>query len=142
MSYNKGVNEILNDDENSYTKQLLRALDKNIKSASTEITAICAVSGTVDVVELSRKFEYLAVNVLMASLAYIHELDRNKHRTIVELENAITDRGWEVGTYFSYFMEEYMDGRESGDLEDYPSEETISTAMSELLDFYADKVKI
>lgn len=123
------------------TDKILDITSKNVKLVDPQLIALCN-SPAYDPVGTSKKFEYIAVNVLMAVLAANHVFDRTKHKTVYDMNNAIEAQGWYVGQFFDYFLEEYGDGLRTHDIEDYPTGVTIMEARSELMAFYNRMVEV
>ena len=119
---------------------MIEKLRPQIDEFNLRVQTCCAAKSK-SVQEVAKDMENLAVRCLICILSSRGVFDRTKHKTLVELAEGLEDSGGDVGIFFGYFVEEYLDGMKSGDEDDYPDYETIEAARQELVLMFANEVK-
>lgn len=119
--------------------ELLNKLKPQIDEYNLKIQTCCVAKAN-EVQEVARDMENLAVRCLICILANRGVFDRNKHKTLTDLYDALIDYGLDIGTFFGYFVEEYLDGLRTHDEDDFPDYNTIELARQELMTFYTKEL--
>lgn len=118
--------------------EIIEKLKPEIDQFNIRVQTCCAAKA-LSVQEVSKAMENLAVRCLICILESRGVFDRNKHKTLVELVDGLRECGRDTGIFFSYFVEEYLDGVRTKDEEDYPGYETIEAARQELMLMFANE---